>query len=54
MVARLFDVKEALKQTMNDVEWDMYVRTLLDTQAQEVRKLILSDDYDFWQSCANY
>ena len=22
-------------------------------QAQELRRLILSDDYDFWHSCAN-
>jgi hypothetical protein len=54
-------VKEALKQTVIDVEWDMYVRTLSDTQrkpvrmqAREVRRLILSDDSEFWQSCANY
>jgi hypothetical protein len=50
-----------LKQTVIDVEWDTYVRTLLDsqkkpvrTQAQEVRRLILSDESKFWQSCANY
>jgi hypothetical protein len=24
------------------------------TQAREGRKLILSDDFEFWQSCANY
>jgi hypothetical protein len=61
MVARVLDVKEALKQTVTDVEWDTYVRTLSDTQeklvwtqAQEVRRLILGDDYEFWQSCANY
>jgi hypothetical protein len=31
MVARVLDVKEALKQTVTDVEWDTYVRTLSDT-----------------------
>jgi hypothetical protein len=32
MVARVLDVKEALKQTVTDIEWDTYVRTLSDTQ----------------------
>jgi hypothetical protein len=61
MVARILDVKEALKQTVTDVEWDTYVRTLSDTQrklvrtqARELRRLILGDDSEFWQSCANY
>jgi hypothetical protein len=61
MVARVLDVKEALKQTVTDVEWDTYVKTLSDTQrkpvrmrAREVRRLILGDDSEFWQSCANY
>jgi hypothetical protein len=61
MVAKVLNVKEALKQTVTDVEWDTYVRTLSDTQrkpvqtqAWEVRKLILGDDFEFWQSCANY
>jgi hypothetical protein len=52
---------EALKQTVIDVAWDRYVRTLsntqrkpVHTQAQEVRRLILSDGADFWQSLANY
>jgi hypothetical protein len=61
MVAKVFDVKEVLKQTVTDVEWDTYVRTLSDTQrkpvrtqAQELRRLILGDDSEFWQSCANY
>jgi hypothetical protein len=61
MVARVLDVKEALKQTVTDVEWDTYVRTLSDTQrkpvrtqAWELRRLILGDDSEFWQSCANY
>jgi hypothetical protein len=61
MVARVLDVKEALKQTVTNVEWDTYVRTLSDmqrkplrTQAREVRRLILGDDSKFWQSCANY
>jgi hypothetical protein len=61
MVARVLDVKEALKQTVTDVEWDTYVRTLSDTQrkpirtqARELRRLILGDDSEFWQSCANY
>ena len=31
MVARVLDMKEALKQTVTDVEWDTYVRTLSDT-----------------------
>ena len=30
MVARVLDVKEALKQTITNVEWDMYVKTLSD------------------------
>jgi hypothetical protein len=61
MVARVLDVKEALKQTITDLEWDTYVRTLSDTQrkhvrtqARELRKLVLSDDSEFWQSCVNY
>ena len=61
MVGRVLDVKEALKQTITNVEWDTYVRTLSDmqrkpiqTQAQELRRLILSDDFKFWQNCANY
>jgi hypothetical protein len=61
MVVRVLDVKEALKQTITDVEWDTYVRTLSDTQkkpvrtqARELRRLILGDDSEFWQSCANY
>jgi hypothetical protein len=54
-------VKEALKQTVTDVESDTYVRTLSDTQrkpirtqARELRRLILGDDSEFWQSCVNY
>jgi hypothetical protein len=31
MVARVLDMKEALKQTVTNVEWDTYVRTLSDT-----------------------
>ena len=61
MVARVLDVKEALKQTVTDVEWDTYVRTLSDTQrkpirtqARELRRLILGDDSEFWQSWVNY
>jgi hypothetical protein len=61
MVARVLDVKKALKQTVTDVEWDTYVRTLSDmqrkpvrTQVQEGKRLILGDDSEFWQSCANY
>jgi hypothetical protein len=60
MVAKVLEMKEALKQIVTDVEWDMYIRTLSDihkkpmwTQAQEVQWLILSDEYEFWQSCAN-
>jgi hypothetical protein len=59
MVARVLDVKEALKQIVTDVEWDTYVRTLSDMQrkpvqmqARELRRLILGDDSEFWQSCA--
>jgi hypothetical protein len=61
MVARVLNVKEALKQIVTDVEWDMYVRTLSDmqrkpirTQARELRRLILGHDSEFWQSCTNY
>jgi hypothetical protein len=31
MVARILDVKETLKQTVTDVEWNTYVKTLSDT-----------------------
>jgi hypothetical protein len=48
MVTKILDMKEALKQTMTNLEWDTYVRTLSDmqnklvrAQAQEGRKLIL-------------
>jgi hypothetical protein len=48
-----------LKQIVTDVEWDTYVRTLSDMQrkpvqmqARELRRLILGDDSEFWQSCA--
>jgi hypothetical protein len=58
MVARVLNVKETLKQTVTDVEWNMYVRTLSDTQRKPIRtqarELILGDDSEFWQSCANY
>jgi hypothetical protein len=61
MVARVLDVKEELKQTVTDVEWNTYIRTLSDTQRKPVwtqawglRRLILGDDSEFWQSCANY
>jgi hypothetical protein len=61
MVARILDVKEALKQIVIDVKWDTYNRTLSDmqrkhvwTKAREVRRLILGDDSEFWQSCADY
>jgi hypothetical protein len=61
MVVGVLEVMEALKQTVIDVAWDRYVRTLsntqrkpVHTQAQEVRRLILSDGADFWQSLANY
>ena len=61
MVAKVLDMKETLKQIVIDGEWNTYVRTLLDTQkkpmwtqAQGVRRLILSDDFEFRQSCANY
>jgi hypothetical protein len=61
MIASILDVKEALKQIATNVEWDTYVRTLSDTQrkpvwtqAQGLRRLILGDDSEFWQSCANY
>ena len=59
MVARVLDMKEVLKQTITNVEWDTYIRTLSDTQrkpiwtqARELRRLILGNDYEFWQSCA--
>jgi hypothetical protein len=61
MVDRVLVVKEALKQIVTNMEWNTYVRILSDTQrkhvqmqAQEVRRLILSDDSEFWQNCANY
>jgi hypothetical protein len=28
MVARVFDVKEVLKQTVTDMDWDKYMKTL--------------------------
>jgi hypothetical protein len=61
MVARVLNVKEVLKQTITNVVWDTYVRTLFDTQrkpvrtqVRELRRLILGDDSEFWQSSANY
>ena len=61
MVARILDMKDMLKQTIIDLEWDTYARTLFNmqrklvqTQAWELRRMVLSDDYEFWQSCANY
>jgi hypothetical protein len=36
MVARVLDMKEALKQTVIDVEWDTYVKTLSDMQRKPV------------------
>ena len=61
MVSRLLEVKQTLKEAVNDPDWDAYVRTLHDndrrpfrTNAREVRRLILSEDQDFWQPCANY
>jgi hypothetical protein len=61
MVARILDVKEALKQIVTNIEWNTYVKTLsntqrkpVQTQARELRRLILGDDSEFWQSCANY
>jgi uncharacterized protein YpuA (DUF1002 family) len=30
MVARVLNVKEALKQIVTDVEWNKYIRTLSD------------------------
>jgi hypothetical protein len=45
---------------MTHVKWDTYIKTLSDMQkklvwmqARELRRLILSDDSDFWNSCAN-
>ena len=50
MVAWALNVKEVLKQTVTNVEWNMYIRTLSDmqrkpirTQAHKVRRLILGD-----------
>jgi hypothetical protein len=44
-----------------DVEWNTYIKTLSNTQrkpvrtqAREVKRLILSDDSESWQHCANY
>jgi hypothetical protein len=61
MVARVLDVKEALKQIVTNIKWNTYIRTLsntqrkpVQTQARELRRLILGDDSEFWQSCANY
>jgi hypothetical protein len=55
MVARVLDVKEALKQTVTNVEWDTYVNTLSDTQrkpvwmqARELRRLILGRSRPQW------
>ena len=61
MVARILDVKEAMKQIVTNVEWYTYVTTLFNTQrklvqtqAREMKRLILGNDFEFWQSCANY
>jgi hypothetical protein len=60
MVVRVFNVKDALTQTLTNMDWIVYVRTLQDTQkklvwiqARDVRKLILSNDLEFRQSSAN-
>lgn len=49
--AKILDLKEALKQIVIDMEWDMYKKAFLDmqkkcmgTQAREVKRLILGDD----------
>jgi hypothetical protein len=54
-------MKEAFKQMVTNMEWYMYVRTLQDThekqlqtQAWEVKRLILAHDQEFWQNYANY
>ena len=31
MIARVLNVKEALKQIINDIEWDTYIKTLSNT-----------------------
>jgi hypothetical protein len=31
MVARVLDVTEALKQTITDIKWNAYIKTLFDT-----------------------
>jgi hypothetical protein len=61
MIARVLDVKEVLKQIVTNLEWDTYIRTLSNMQnkpmwmqAQEVKKLIFSDEFEFWQNCTNY
>jgi hypothetical protein len=36
MIAKVLDVKEALKQIVIDVKWDTYVRTLSDMQRKPV------------------
>jgi hypothetical protein len=36
MVIKTLNMKKTLKQTMTNVEWDTYVRTLLDTQKKPV------------------
>jgi hypothetical protein len=48
-------MKESLKQTVTDMKWDKYVRTLSNvekklvrTLAKEVKRLILGDDLEFW------
>ena len=37
MVARVLDMKEALKQTITDVEWGTYVRILFNMQRKPIR-----------------
>jgi hypothetical protein len=61
MVVRALDLKETLKQTVTIVEWNMYNKTEsnmqkkpMRMQAQKVRRLILSDDTNIWQSCVSY
>jgi hypothetical protein len=40
MVSRVLDVKEELKQTIIDVEWDTYIKTLSDMQRKPLRTLL--------------
>jgi hypothetical protein len=59
MVAKVLDMKEALKQIVTNVEWDTYVKPLSDTHKKPVRRAKLlcecragSREWEIWEQGA--